>query len=206
MPSSRASGTISTSRSRLHNDHSLCSAEIGCTASARRNVSAPASDKPEVAHLALRPRARPSRRRSPRSASSDRCGARSRGRWCRCRAAAATRRTLRARTSASPRMPSRVPSLGALDAELRRDRHLVAAALDRTADELLVRERPVHVGRVEERDAEVERPADGDERLVVVVVAVEVAHAHAAETLGGDGEAGAAERAGGGVRHVVLFR
>ena len=73
-------------------------------------------------------------------------------------------------------------------AELRRDDDLVAASDDRTADEPLVRQRAVHVGRVEERDAELESPVDGRDRLVVVSRAVELGHAHAAEPERGDGQ------------------
>ena len=46
MPSSRQVGTISSSSSLLHSDHSLCSAAIGWTAAARRMVSTEASDSP----------------------------------------------------------------------------------------------------------------------------------------------------------------
>ena len=44
--------------------------------------------------------------------------------------------------------------------ELGRDHHLVANRSERFADELFVRERPVHLGGVEERDAAVDRRAD----------------------------------------------
>ena len=59
---------------------------------------------------------------------------------------------------------SRVRRL-AHDAELRREHDLVAPARERAADELLVRERPVHVGGVEEVDAELERAMDRRDRL-----------------------------------------
>ena len=45
-PSSRAAGTISASMPRVHSDHSLCSAAIGCTAQAARSVSALTSLRP----------------------------------------------------------------------------------------------------------------------------------------------------------------
>ena len=45
-PSSRAVGTISASSPRVNSDHSLCSAAIGCTATAARSVSALTSDSP----------------------------------------------------------------------------------------------------------------------------------------------------------------
>ena len=69
----------------------------------------------------------------------------------------------------------------ALVAEFGREHDLVAAAGDRAADESLVGERPVHVGGVEERDAEVERAMDRGDRFVLVRRSVELGHAHAAE-------------------------
>ncbi len=50
--SSRQTGTISASRSRVHNDHSLCGAEIGCTACARRMSLRAGLGQPEVTDLA----------------------------------------------------------------------------------------------------------------------------------------------------------
>jgi hypothetical protein len=58
---------------------------------------------------------------------------------------------------------------------------------DRSPDQLLVDERPVHVGGVEEVDAELERSVDGARRLAVVPAGVELGHAHATEAKGGDG-------------------
>ena len=55
------------------------------------------------------------------------------------------------------------------DAELRGEDDLVAAIADRPADELLVRERAVDVGGVEEVDAELERAMDRRDRLGLVV-------------------------------------
>ena len=46
MPSSRTAGRISASMPRLISEYSICSAAIGCTACARRMVSAPTSDRP----------------------------------------------------------------------------------------------------------------------------------------------------------------
>ena len=79
------------------------------------------------------------------------------------------------------------------DAELRRQHDLVAAVGDRPADELLVGVRPVDVGGVQQRHAELEGAVDRGDRLVVVAGAVELAHAHAAEAEGGDGGAVGAE-------------
>ena len=68
--------------------------------------------------------------------------------------------------------------------ELRRHDVVVPAALDRAADELLVGAAAVHLGRVEERDPELERPVDRGDRLrVVAAPAVEGRHAHAPEAL-----------------------
>ena len=76
----------------------------------------------------------------------------------------------------------------ALVPELRGEHDVVAAALDGATDQLLVRERTVHVGGVEEVDAGVQGFVDGRERLGVVADAVELTHAHAPETLRGDFE------------------
>ena len=46
MPSSRATGTTSSSMSRDHSDHSVWMAVTGWTAWARRIVPGPASDRP----------------------------------------------------------------------------------------------------------------------------------------------------------------
>ena len=69
--------------------------------------------------------------------------------------------------------------------ELRREHDLVAMPLDRLTDERLVLARPraVDVGGVEEEDAELERPVNRRERLVLVRLAVPGRHAHAAEAL-----------------------
>ena len=72
---------------------------------------------------------------------------------------------------------------GADDPELGGQHHLVPATGDGPAHQLLVEERAVHVGGVEEGHPEVEGPVDGGHRLVFVSRPVELAHAHAAETL-----------------------
>jgi hypothetical protein len=69
------------------------------------------------------------------------------------------------------------------DAELRGQHHAIAAAPDGASDELFVGVGTVDLGGVEVRDAEVQRPVDGANRLVVaagsdVVVA---RHRHGAE-------------------------
>ena len=83
--------------------------------------------------------------------------------------------------------------LGALVAELGGENDLVPPAPDRLPHQALVGEGPVHVGGVEEGDAEVEGAVDGRDGLLVVAPGVEVAHPHAAQAEGGDGEAGGAE-------------
>ncbi len=57
---------------------------------------------------------------------------------------------------------------------------------DRLADELLVRAAAVHVGRVEEVDAELEGAVDRRDRLALVGRPVELRHPHAAEAEGRD--------------------
>jgi hypothetical protein len=69
-----------------------------------------------------------------------------------------------------------------VEAELRRDHDLVAHRLERLAHELLVRERPVHLCGVEERDATLDcRPSEADHLLPVGDREVALAHPHAAE-------------------------
>jgi hypothetical protein len=65
--------------------------------------------------------------------------------------------------------------------ELRRDHVLVAVTVDRAADELLVRQRPVQLRGVDEVDPELERALDRRDPLVLVGRPVEGGHAHAAE-------------------------
>ena len=67
------------------------------------------------------------------------------------------------------------------EAELRGDRHLVAPPLQRPAQQLLVGEGAVDLGRVEEGAAELEGAVDGGDGLRLVRRAVGLAHAHAAQ-------------------------
>jgi len=78
-------------------------------------------------------------------------------------------------------------------AELGGDHHAVAAIGDRATDELLVRERAVHVRRVEQRHPQLERAVDRGDRLALVGRPIELGHAHAPEPLLGDDEALATE-------------
>ena len=95
-------------------------------------------------------------------------GAGSRGRsWSTPRRSSEASQAL-ARTPGVPLMPTPDAVLAPLVAELRGEHDLVAAARDAPADEPLVCERAVHVGRVEEGDAELEGPVDRADRLALV--------------------------------------
>jgi hypothetical protein len=83
------------------------------------------------------------------------------------------------------------------DAELRRQRHLVAARGDRPADDLLADVRPVHVGRVEQRDTKIEGAGDRRRRVVAIETAIHGAEAHAPQAEGAGGDLAATECAGG---------
>ena len=76
------------------------------------------------------------------------------------------------------------------DAELRGQHHLVAAVLDGPADQFLVGVGTVDLGGVEVRDAEVQRPVDGANRLGVAACSdvVVAGHRHGAESYAGDVE------------------
>ena len=78
-----------------------------------------------------------------------------------------------------------VPGPGTVDREpeLRRDLEPLAAARNRAPHQLLVRVRPVDLGRVQERDPEVQRAVDRLEPRALVAAAVGVRHAHAPEPL-----------------------
>ena len=87
----------------------------------------------------------------------------------------------RTAVDAAEALVARVPDV----AELGGQHDLLAPVGDGPADQHLVGERPVHVGGVEQRDAEVERAVDGGDGLALVGGAVELRHAHAAEAEGG---------------------
>ena len=82
------------------------------------------------------------------------------------------------------------PAAGVGDeAELGGDDDLVAAALDRLADELLAVERAVDLGGVDVGDAQVQRAVDGADRLGVVeapAAGVGAGHGHGAQADPGD--------------------
>src|SRR5229473_675669 len=66
-------------------------------------------------------------------------------------------------------------------AELGGEHHAITFAVDRLADQELVGVRTVHIGRIEERDAQLDGAMDGRKRLVIVAAAVEIRHPHAPE-------------------------
>src|SRR6266404_4977862 len=91
----------------------------------------------------------------------------------------------------------------AQDPKLRCDDHLVAMSFDSAPEQLFVRVRPVDVGRVEERNAELERALNGGERFFIVASAIKVGHAHATESDCGNDWTAAAEFA---LFHIKLVR
>ncbi len=55
------------------------------------------------------------------------------------------------------------------ETRLRRHDHLAAPAFEGLSEQLLVRERAVHLGRIEQRDAEIDRTMDHRDRFVLLV-------------------------------------
>jgi hypothetical protein len=70
----------------------------------------------------------------------------------------------------------------AQDAELGREHDLVSTAGDGLADELLVVPLPVDIRGVQEADAELDGAMEGGDGFTLIARAIELAHAHAAET------------------------
>jgi hypothetical protein len=98
---------------------------------------------------------------------------------------------------------SRGPVRLAKVAELGGEHDLVAAAAQGPAQQLLVLAPAVHVGGVEEVHAEVERTVDDRDGLLLVALAVDVGHGHAAEADRGNGQRALAECAS---LHEFLLR
>src|ERR1017187_10594489 len=71
-------------------------------------------------------------------------------------------------------------------AELCRQNHLTTPPGESSAHEAFIGPRPVHVGGVDERHAEIERAMDRGDGLRVIGRAVCIRHSHAAESLCGD--------------------
>jgi hypothetical protein len=82
-----------------------------------------------------------------------------------------------------------------LVAELGGQHHLVAVSGDRPPDQPLVGERSVHVGGVQQGDAQLQRPVDGGDRLLLVGRPIRLAHHQAAQADGRDPQTLTAERA-----------
>ena len=79
---------------------------------------------------------------------------------------------------------------GEIEPELGGDDELLSERSEGLADQLLVGKRPVHLGRIEERDAALHRrPKQRGHLPLVLWRAVGKAHAHAAEAQGGDFQA-----------------
>src|ERR1700760_4871274 len=82
------------------------------------------------------------------------------------------------------------PNVGILgianDAEFGGKYDFVALAFDGSPDQHFVSMRTVHVGSIEEVDAEFESAVNGGDGFCVVASGVELRHAHTAESLGGN--------------------
>ena len=75
----------------------------------------------------------------------------------------------------------------AQDAELGGQEHLLPFAFDRFPHQRFVGVRAIHVGGVEQRDAQLQRPVQRDDGFLPIGAGgVEVAHAHASQPQGGD--------------------
>ena len=217
MPSSSQSGRISASGSRHHSEYSLCRAVTGWTALARRMVEAPASDMPKCPTL-------PSATSSATAPATSSIGAfgidtvlveedDAIGAQALQRGVGDGADVFRPAVEAAGEDTARKAELGG-------DDHLVAKRRQRLADHLLVDERAVGFGGVEEGDAAFEGGADQGDRLMAIGGRAEAeAEAHAAKADGRDLEAAGSEfallncsvsrmgwagraRAGGGLRLV----
>ena len=152
-------------------------------------------------------RARPWHPRCPRSAPSGPRDGAGRGRRGRLRAAQAVLAGVQDVGRAAVDPADGAVRRVAHDAALGREHHAVAPAANGASHELLVGEGAVHVRRVEQRHAEVERAVDGGDRLRLVARTVELAHAHAAEADGGDLERAQSSRLhAAGVRPGISSR
>lgn len=82
-----------------------------------------------------------------------------------------------------------------IEAELGGDHHLVPAAFERPAQQLLICERAIDFRGVEKGDSKFDRPVDRGDRLRIIEGTVGLAHAHAAQPKGRNFQAMAAKRA-----------
>ena len=202
IPSSSSVGSTSVSGSLHQSEYSLCTAVTGWTACARRMVFAPASERPKCLTLPSPDQLLDGARHlldghvgidavlveevdgvdpePPERGLRD------------------LPDVLRPAVEPSP------PSGSILNPNFVAMTTCSAERRERLADELLVRERTVDLGGVEERDAAFDRrPDQGDHLLLVPGGAQAEAHAHAAEPEGRDLEAAASEFP---CFHLVLLR
>jgi len=94
-----------------------------------------------------------------------------------------------------------------LPAELRGDDDLVAFSAKRSADQFFIDVRPIHLGRVEEVDPQLQRAIDRGQRFLLVRRAVRLAHPHASKTFRGDDQTLRSESAFvHGVTLLCVFR
>ena len=158
---------ISASRLRSHSEYSLCSADTGCTACARRMLATPASDRPKNRTLPCA------------TSSADRAGDVLHRHFGIdavlveqvdvVGAEPAQRAFDRLADVLGPAVDVGADLLAVLEAEaeLGGDHHLVAPALQRAAEQLLVRVRAVDLGRVEEGAAELDGAVQRGDRLAL---------------------------------------
>src|SRR5712692_8555983 len=177
MPSSRRTGIMSPSRFRSHSEYSLCSAETGWTAWARRMLATPASERPKN-------RTFPCLTRSPTAPATssidtvlieeiDVVGA-------------------EPEQGALHRLADMLRPAGCFGADLLSvletkakfgaDYHLVAPALERPAEQLLVGEGTIALGRVEEVASQFDGAMQCSDRLSLIRRTIRLAHEHAAKT------------------------
>jgi hypothetical protein len=181
MPSSSSVGRISSSGARHQSEYSLWSAVTGWTAWARRMVWTPGFGEAEVLDLAFVDQL------------LDRAGDVF-DRDVRVDAVLVEQVDVVRPEPLQRAVDARADGLGAaveavfaaaaeeVEAELGRDHDLVAHRFERLADEFFVRERPVHLRRVEERDPALDGVADQPDPVLLRREWRErLAEAHAAE-------------------------
>src|SRR6266446_8344494 len=81
----------------------------------------------------------------------------------------------------------------AQNSKLRGNDNLFAMTFQCTAEQFFIGMWPVHVGGVEECDAQFKRPMDCRDRFLVVASAVKIGHAHATKSQGGNNRAAASK-------------
>ena len=187
-------GTTDPSTSRLHSDHSDCTAAIGCTPTARAQLARGDFAQAEVAHLAR----------------GDQFGHGADGlldRHCDIDPVLVIEvddvgaEPAQTRLARLPDVAGVAPdrgrtgwSRGRDEPELRCHYDLVAKLSEQLREQHLVRAGSVVVRGVPEVDPDLESAPEDGERLGLVPRAVAMAHAHAAEPLRGNGRTGRSQR------------